>query len=92
VEEVGGAVQRIDEPAVRAVGADDLLTLLAEEAVGRTRLQKLFLDDLLRAEIGLRDEVAGSLDGDLQVLDLAEIARQRLAGLERGLNHDIEES
>src|SRR5690606_33289011 len=41
---------------------------------------------------GLGDVVAGSLQGDLQILHLAEVAGEPLAGLEGGLNHDVEKS
>ncbi|MCY1232260.1 hypothetical protein D9M72_447410 [compost metagenome] len=75
---------------MRAVGADDLFTFLAKEAVGRTGLEEFLADELFGLAVGLRNIVARSLERDLQVLDFAEIAGQRLAGLEGGLNHDIE--
>ena len=90
MQEVGRAVQRINDPAVRAVGALDLLAFLAEEAIGRTGLEKFLAHDLLGAKVGLRDEVTGAFHGNLQVLHFTEIARERLAGLECCLNHDIE--
>ncbi len=92
MQEVGGAVERIDDPAVRAVGALDLFAFLAEEAISRTCLQKLFAHDLLGLAIGGRDEIARSLDRDLQVLHFAEITPQRFSCLEGSLNHDIEKS
>ena len=46
----------------------------------------------LGAVVGLADEVARSLERDLQVLHRAEVARQRPAGLHGGLDHDVEES
>lgn len=77
VQEVGRAVERIDDPAMRAVGALDLLIgLFAEEAVGRPCLQQLVADDLLRLQIGLADEIAWSLHRNLQVLHFAEIAAE----------------
>ena len=91
VEEVGGAVERIDDPAVLAVGALHLGAFLAEEAVGRAGLAELGEDDLLGALVGVRDEVGRALARDLEVLDLAEILGERAAGLDRGLDHDVEE-
>ena len=92
VQEIGGAVERIDDPAMRAVGALDLFTFLAEEAVGGACLHQLVADDLLRLQIRLADEIARSLHGNLQVLHFAEIAAERLSCLEGSLNHDIEKS
>ena len=42
--------------------------------------------------IGLRDEIGGPLAADLEMLDLAEIAAQALAGLAGGLFHDADEA
>ena len=77
---------------MRTIGADDLFALLAEEAVGRAGLHQLFTQQLFRLAVGLRNIIAGAFQRDLQVLHFAEIAGQGLAGLECGLNHDIEKS
>ncbi len=90
VKEIGGAVERIDDPAVGAVRPLDLLALLAEEAVGRAGLHELLTDDPLGLAVRLRNVVGRAFQGNLQVLYFAEIACQRLAGLEDGLDHDIE--
>jgi hypothetical protein len=57
VQEVGGPVERIDDPAMRAVGTLELLAFLAEEAVGRTRFQELVADDLFCLQIRLGHEI-----------------------------------
>lgn len=75
-----------------AVGALDFLAFLAEEAIGRTRLEQLFPDDLFGLAVGCGNEVARSFHGNLQVLHFAEITSQRLSCLEGSLNHDIEKS
>src|SRR6185437_7754385 len=40
--------------------------------------------------VGIGDEVRRPLDRNLQILDFAEIARQRPPGLERRRDHDVE--
>src|SRR5690606_3837333 len=47
VEEIGGAVERVDDPGVLAVGAGNLAALFHQESIGRTRLAQLVIDDLL---------------------------------------------
>ena len=83
VEEVGGAVERIDDPA-RLVGiALDLAAFLEQEAPVGPRVAQFLDDRLLGALVGHRDEVGRPLAADLQLLDLAEVApqpRRRLAG------------
>ena len=58
VQEIGGAVERIDDPAVRLVGAGDLAALFHQEAVSVPRLGQLVEDDVFGAMIGGGDEVA----------------------------------
>ena len=91
VQEIGGAVERIDDPAMRPVGADMGAAFLAEKAVIRPRLGELLAQDRFGAVIGGGDEIARPFHRHLQVLDLAEIALEAAPGPERGLDHDIEE-
>ena len=91
VQEIGGAVERIDDPAVGLVGAVADAAFLAEEAVIRPRLGKFLAHDFLGAAVGGGDEVARPLDRDLEVLDLAEVALEAAAGAVRGLDHDVED-
>ena len=60
VQEVGGAVERIDDPAMGPIGTDDLVALFTEKAVGRACLQQLFADQLFGLAVGLRNVVARS--------------------------------
>src|SRR5258707_14072595 len=90
VQEIGRAIERIDDPAVTRVGAGARAAFLAEEAVSRPRLGQFLVDDLLGAAIGGGDEVARPLERHLQMLDLAEIALEAPPGTARGLDHDIE--
>src|SRR5690606_14440923 len=91
VEEVGRAVERIDDPTMLAIRAGDLAALLHQEGVRWASLAQFVEDDLLGAAIGVGHKVGRALARNLEVLDLAEIAGQRAAGLEGGLNHDVEE-
>ena len=91
VQEIGGAVERIDDPAVGLVGAGVRAAFLAEEAVIGPRLGEVLAHDLLGAAVGGGDEIARSLQRDLQVLDLAEIALEAAAGARGGLDHDVED-
>ena len=91
VQEVGGAVERIDDPGMGLVGALAAAAFLAEEAVARARLGQLLAQGLLGAPVGGGDEIGRALERHLQVLDLAEVALERAPGLARGLDHDVEE-
>jgi hypothetical protein len=92
VQEVGGAVERIDDPTVLVVLARDAAALLHQEGIARPGTRQFGVDDFLGLAVGLADIIARSLHRDLQVLHLAEVARQRPAGLHRRLDHDVEES
>ena len=89
VQEIGGAVERIDDEAVGAVGALDLAALLHQEAVAGPGAGQLVEHDLLGAVVGGGDEIGGALDRDLQLLDLAEIAREAAARFARGADHHV---
>ena len=89
----GAAVNVAEDPATGsacACLAGYLAALLHQEGVARPRPRQLGVDDLLGLAVGLADIVAGALERDLQILDFAEISAERFAGLERGLDHDIQ--
>ena len=90
MQKIGGAVERIDDPAMRLVGALLEAAFLAEEAVAGPRLGELGAQNLLGAMVGRGDEIGGALQRDLQLLDLAEVALEAAAGLARRRGHDIE--
>ena len=52
VQEVGGAVERIDDEAVGLVGALDHAAFLDQEAIARPRRGKFLDEDFLGALIG----------------------------------------
>ena len=69
--------------------AGNIAAFFHEEAVARPRAGQLGMEDLLGAMIGGGDEIGGSLERDLQLLHLAEIAREAAAGLAGGGEHHI---
>jgi len=92
VEEVAGAVERIDDPARLVRIAGDLAALLDQEAPVRTRLLQLLDQRVLGALVGDADEVRRALAADLEVLDLVEVATQARTGLAAGALHDGDEA
>jgi hypothetical protein len=91
VEKIGGAVERIDDPAMGLVGAGMRAAFLAEKAVIRAGLGKLLAQDGLGAVVGGGDEIAWPFERNLELLDLAEIALETAPGTARRLDHDIED-
>src|SRR5262249_50098012 len=91
VEGIGCAVERVDQPAVMRGAARLRSGLFEEEAVTRAGFGELGTKDLLGFEVGGGDELARSLDRDLQLLDLAEVADEATRRLERRAGHDVDE-
>ncbi len=91
MQEVGGAVQGVDDPAVGLVGALDQAALLAQEAVAGAGLGQFLEQGLLSLDVGGGDEVGGALLGDLKFAHLAEIARQAPRGLAGRVDHHLEQ-
>ena len=92
VQEVGGAVERIDDPGVGLVGALAAAAFLAEKAVARPCLHQFGVERLFGAAIGGGDEIGRALERDLQFFQFAEVALERARGLARGGDHDVEQS
>src|SRR3546814_7373657 len=90
VQEVGRAVERIDDPARAGLRAGRLAALLHQEAETRPRPRQLVANDPLGAGVRHADEVRRPLLGDLEALDLAEIADQAARRLLCGAYHDID--
>src|SRR3546814_6318361 len=90
VQEVGGAVEGIDDPAPPAVVAGRHLgRLLHEKAVAGARLLQFVVDHLLGLVVGGRHEVGRPLARDLQVLDLTEAPLEAARRLPSGLENDV---
>ena len=90
VEEIGRAVERIDDPGVGFVAALPAAALLAQESVAGPRLRQFLVQDLLGPTVGRGDEIARPLQRDLQALDFAEIALEPARRLAGRLGHHIE--
>jgi hypothetical protein len=90
VHEVRRAVDRIDDEAVGLVGAVDRAAFFGEKAVAGAHARQFLDQDALGALVGIGDEIRRSLHRDLQVFELAEVARERAPRLARGGHHHIE--
>ena len=91
VEEIGGAVERIDDPAVRLVRAFMHAAFLAEEAVAGARLLEVVAQHPLGAAVRGGDEIARPLQRNLQMLDLAEVALEAAPGAPGRFDHDVDD-
>jgi hypothetical protein len=87
VQEVRGAVEGIDVPAMCLVRPLDHALFLHDEAVARTSPSQGIAQDRLRLAVRGGDEVARTLARDLQVLDLAEVALERTGGFHDRVGH-----
>ncbi len=61
MQEVGRPIERIDDPAMRLVGADDFAALFHQEAVAGARLRQLLENNVLGLVIGGRNEIRRTL-------------------------------
>ena len=91
VQKVGRAVERIDDPAMGFVGAGMRAAFFAKKTVVRARLGELLAQDGLGAAVGGGHEIARSLERNLKLLDLAEVAFEAAGGAMRRLDHDVED-
>ncbi len=91
VQEIGGAVQRIDHPEVGRIGAGLRALFLEQEAVVGARLAQLAQQNLLDAMVGRRDEIRRTFLRHLKLLDFAEVAQQAARRLAGGVGHDVDE-
>ncbi len=90
VQEIGGAVERVDDPAVGLVGAFADAAFLAEKAVAGPRLGQFLEQRLLGAAVGGGDEIRRALHRHLKFFHLTEIALEGARGLARSRDHHIE--
>ncbi len=91
MQEVGGAVERIHDPAMGFVVAFPDPALLAQETIAGPRAAQFGEQNFLGAAVGSGDEIGRSFQRDLQVLDLAEVALEAPPGLAGRGGHDIEQ-
>ncbi len=87
--EVGGAVERVDVPAIVAAGIDQALLFAENIVAGPTRFDA-FPDQNLGLAVGDRDQVGIALVLDLHVL--LEVSHQQGARLAGDLGHAREQS
>ena len=89
VQEVRSAVERVDMPYVAFVRAFDRAALLHQETIAGPSARQFLEQGLFRAPVGRGHEIAGPLDGNLEIFHLAEIALQPAPRLHRGGGHHI---
>ena len=68
VEKIRGAIERIDDPVVRLVSAFTLTTFLTEESRNRAAPSSTPRACFLGAAVRGRNEIAGALQRNLQLL------------------------
>lgn len=90
MQEIRGAVERIDQPAMLSVLGFDLAGFFHQEAEIRAGAAQFRIDDLFCAAVCLADIIAGAFEGNLEVLDFAEISGQAAASFHGGLYHYVE--
>ena len=88
VEEVGGSIERIDDPARLGGIALDHPAFLEQHAPVGPGVAKLLDQGLLGALVGHRHEIGRTLLRHLQLLDLVIVAAQARRRLAHGAGHD----
>jgi hypothetical protein len=84
VQEVGSAVERVDDPLVLIILGAVLAGFLSEDAVVGIGLAQ-GLDDLaFRLHVSFTDEVVALLGGDIQPFEVIEVAQEDAAGAQCG--------
>ena len=92
VEEIAGAIQRIDHPARLCRVALDHPALFQHKAPVGPRDAQLVIQGALGSLIGLRDEIGRALAGHLQMFDFTKIATQTLPGLAGSFFHHADQT
>ena len=90
VHEIRRAVDRIDNETVRLVFALYGAAFFHQEAIARPRARQLLDQHAFGARIRGGHEIRRTLLGDLQILQLAEIADQRAPRFAGGRDHHIQ--
>jgi hypothetical protein len=89
-DEVGGAIQRVDDPGgsagVRAGGAP----FLADEDVSREGAEEDLLHERLALAVGARDDVVAPLLLDLRRVERTEVPEEELTRAVGGLQGGVE--
>jgi hypothetical protein len=88
VQEVGRAVQRVDDPDVLGIAAG--AAFLGEEGVVRVAALHGADDVLLGHAVDFADEVVAALGVDLDGVELVDVADDEVAGAARGADADVQ--
>ena len=92
VQEVGGAIERINNPARLTLFTLNLPAFFEQEAPIGPRMEQLVIEYPFGLLIRLRNEICGALFGDLQMLDLAKVAAQAATRLARRAVHYLHQA
>jgi hypothetical protein len=90
VHEVGGAVERVNDPRMRFIRAFNHATFFENEAVAGASFLQFFEDNFLRAQIGIGNKVTRAFARDLQIFNFTKVATQSPASFFGGGNHYIQ--
>jgi hypothetical protein len=88
VEEIGRAIERIDDEAGFAFCSGNLATLFHQETPIRAGDFKFAENRIFGAFVGLRYEICRPLLANLQMLNLAKVTAQLPTRFTGGLFHD----
>lgn len=91
VHEVGGAVDGIDDPAVRLIRAFAQALFFPQKTVAGAQAGQFLEQGGFDALVGGGDEVAGAFARHLKLADFAEVAGHALARLADGGDHGLNE-
>ena len=90
MHEVGGAVQRVNDPAMGFVRTFNLAAFFHQKAVSGPRGLQLFADNAFGFQIGICHEITGAFLRYLQFFNFTEITAQGTAGFFGGRAHDVQ--
>jgi hypothetical protein len=91
VDEIGGAVERVDDPAVLGIRHRKIPGLLAQHRVVGVGLAQDLDDRCFRGAVDLGDEVVLALGADLQRTSVQRRAIDDAAGAARRLDRRVEQ-
>ena len=92
VQEIAGAIQRIDDEARLAVLTRNIAALFHQEAIAGADCTQFIPQDSLRCLIGLGHEIGRAFAADLQMLDFAKVAAQAAARFACGFFHHADKA
>ena len=90
MQEIGRAIQRVNDPAAGRILACDFIAFLAQKPISRAGVHQLFFDHCLCGFVGTADKITRSFGADLQVFNLAKILEQTAPCFAGGFHHHVQ--